>query len=319
MMVNRRFLNWGVFLVAAGAVMLVAQTDAVNSDVVAQALRLWPIVVIALGIGLLLRRTRFGLAGGMLAAAMPGFLLGGLVVAAPHMVPECGDFQPASFATREGTFDGAAAVDLTLACGDLSVTTAPGNGWQLQTGNTTGAAATVGVSADRLSVTSSSQKRPFGFIRGGDVWRLSLPVASTLDLAAEINAGRGRFDMAGAQLGNVRLTVNAGDARVDLTQATVAHLSMSVNAASASLRLPATQDVGADLSVNAGSLKVCAASEVGLRIHQSAMLGSANYAGLVRNGDVWESPGYSMANHHADVTITANVGSVDVNPMGGCQ
>jgi hypothetical protein len=49
------------------------------------------------------------------------------------------------------------------------------------------------------------------------------------------------------------------------------------------------------------------------------MLGSANYAGLVRNGDVWESPGYSMANHHADVTITANVGSVDINPAGGCQ
>ena len=96
MMVNRRFLNWGVFLVAAGAVMLVAQTDAVNSDVVAQALRLWPVVVIALGIGVLLRRTRFGLAGGVLAAAMPGFLLGGLVVAAPHMVSECGDVQPAA-------------------------------------------------------------------------------------------------------------------------------------------------------------------------------------------------------------------------------
>jgi hypothetical protein len=152
MMVNRRFLNWGVFLVAVGAVMLVAQTDAVNSDVVAQALRLWPVVVIALGIGLLLRRTRFGLAGGMLAAAMPGFLLGGLVVAAPQMVPECGDVQPASFAAREGTFEGAAAADLTLACGDLSVTTAPGSGWQLQTGNTTGAVATVGVSADRLSL-----------------------------------------------------------------------------------------------------------------------------------------------------------------------
>jgi hypothetical protein len=148
MMVNRRFLNWGVFLVAVGAVMLVAQTDAVNSDVVAQALRLWPVVVIALGIGLLLRRTRFGLAGGMLAAAR---LLGGLVVAAPQMVPECGDVQPASFAAREGTFEGAAAADLTLACGDLSVTTAPGSGWQLQTGNTTGAVATVGVSADRLS------------------------------------------------------------------------------------------------------------------------------------------------------------------------
>ncbi len=319
MMVNRRFLNWGVFLVAAGGVMLVAQSEAVDSDVVAQALRLWPVAVIALGFGLLLRRTRFGLPAGMLAAAMPGLLLGGLVVAAPQITPECGDVQPASFATRQGTFEGAASVDLRLACGELSVTTAPGSGWQLQTGIGTGAAATVGASADRLSVASTNEKRPFGFIRGGDDWRVSLPVASTLDLTAEVNAGRGRFDLAGAQLGTVRLAVNAGDARVDLAGATVAHLSMSVNAASASLRLPATQDLDADFSVNAGALRICAASDLGLRIHHDGVLDATNYTGLARSGDVWESSNYSMANHHADVTITANVGSVDVNPVGGCQ
>jgi hypothetical protein len=319
MTVNRRFLYGGVFLVAAGAVTLVAQGDAVGSDVVAQALRLWPVVLIALGIGLLLRRTRFGLAGGMVAAAMPGLLLGGLVVAMPRMMPECGGVQAGSFDTRQGTFDGAASVDLSLACGELSVTTAPGSGWQLRASNTTGAAATVAVSADRLSVTSSSRRRPFGFTRGGDSWQLVLPVAGTLDLAAEVSAGRGRFDLAGARLGNVRLTVNAGDAHVDLAEATVAHLSMSVNAASASLRLPSTQDFGADLSVNAGSLRVCAASDLGLRIHATTVLSSTNLVGLVRSGDVWESPGFSVANHHADVTITANVGSVDVNPMGGCQ
>ncbi|MFH0750802.1 MAG: hypothetical protein V2B17_03100 [Chloroflexota bacterium] len=319
MMVNRRFLYLGVFLVAAGAVLLVGQGDAADREVMTQLLRLWPVAIIALGIGILLRRTRFGLAGGMLAAAMPGLLLGGLVVAAPRMPLDCGDARPASFVTREGTFDAAASVDLRLACGDLSVTMAPGTGWRLETGSGAGTVATVGVSAGRLSVASSSRARPFEFIRGGETWRLSLPVASRLDLAAEVNAGRGRFDMAGAQLGNVRLAVNAGDTRVDLSGATVAHLSMSVNAAAASLRLPDNQDVGADLSVNAGSLKVCAASDVGLRVRSNTVLGSTNYAGLVHNGDAWESPGYSMANHHADVTISVNVGSVDVNPVGGCQ
>jgi hypothetical protein len=319
MTVNRRFLFMGVFLVATGAVALVGQNDAVDSEFFAGALRLWPLAVVALGIGLLLRRTRFGLAGGMLAAAMPGLLVGGLVVAAPQLALGCGEVQPGSFATRQGAFDGAASVDLTLACGDMFVTTAPGSGWNLETGDADGAVAAVGASADRLSVASSGQRRHFGFISGGDVWRLSLPVANTLDLVAQVNAGRGRFDLAGAQLSNARLTVNAGDARVDLAQATVAHLSMSVNAASASLRLPAAQDFGADLSVNAGSLKVCAGNDVGLRIHHSTVLGSVQHAGLVRNGDAWESPGYSSASHHADVTVSVNVGSVEFNPMGGCQ
>ena len=318
MNVNRRFLYWGVFLVSAGAVMLVAQGDAVDSELVTQALRLWPVAVIALGVGLLLRRTRFGLAGGLIAAAMPGLLLGGLVVVAPRLPMGCGHVRPAPFDTRQGSFGDTGSVELILTCGDLTITTAPGNGWQLETGNTRGADATVEASADRLSVVSSDHGRSFDFFRGGNDWRVALPIASRLDLTAEVNAGRGTFDLAGAQLGDVQLAVNAGDARVDLSGATVTHLSMSVNAAAASLRLPATQDLTADFSVNAASLKVCAPSEVGLRIRQSSVLGSTTVTGLVRDGDRWESPGYSMANHHADVTISVNVGSVDVNPVGGC-
>jgi hypothetical protein len=318
MMVRRRYLYWGVFFVAAGAVTLVAQADTVDREVVAQALRLWPVAVIALGVGVLLRGTRLGVPGGMLAAAMPGLLLGGLFVATPQWTRDCSDIMPGNTTTRQGTFDGAASVDLTLACGELSITTAQGDAWQLQAGNRAGADPTIGVSADRLSVASWQQKRPFGFI-GGDAWRLSLPTANRLDLTAEINAGQGRFDLAGARLGDVRLAVNAGDARVDLSQATVEHLSISANAASASVRLPATGDFSADLSANAASIEVCAPGELGLRVRGDAVLGATTYRGLVRNGDVWESPGYSIAKFHADMTVSASVGSVDINPAGGCK
>ena len=72
MNVNRRWLYGGVFFIALGAVLLAGQGDAVDGDVIAQAARLWPILVIALGVGLLLHRTRFSVAGGMIAAAVPG-------------------------------------------------------------------------------------------------------------------------------------------------------------------------------------------------------------------------------------------------------
>jgi hypothetical protein len=319
MNVDRRFLYLGVFLVAMGGVLLIAQSAAITTEDVAQALRLWPVLVIALGIGLLLRRTRFDVQGGMLAAAMPGLLLGGVIVATPEMAIDCDGVDPVTFATRQGTFSGAASVELTLACGEMSVTTAPGSAWQLQTGSTDGAAPVVAVSPDRLTVASSNRERPFGVSRGDDVWRVALPVASTLDLAAEISAGRGRFDLAGAQLGDVDLVVNAGEARVDLTEATVARLSMHVSAARVSLLLPADSDLDADLMVNAGALTVCAAPELGLRIHHDGVLESTTFGGLVRSGDSWESPGYSMANHHADVTVSVNVGSVHINPVGGCR
>jgi hypothetical protein len=49
------------------------------------------------------------------------------------------------------------------------------------------------------------------------------------------------------------------------------------------------------------------------------VLALANYGNLVRAGDAWESSRYATANHHADVTIAATVGSVEINPQGGCQ
>jgi hypothetical protein len=322
MAVNRRLLYWGVFFVVLGAVLLVAQNAAVDGEDVAAALRLWPVLVIALGVGVLLRRTRFNVAGGMLAAAVPGLVLGGMLVAAPVAVaevgPACDDVQPTSLASREGSFNGPASVNLRLRCGDVTVTTGSGSTWSLEAGNGSGTAAEVDATADRLAVASSFAERPFGFVRGSDVWRLRLPVASRLDLVATVEAGRGRFDLAGAQLGTVELVVNAGEVNADFTEATLERLTARVNGGAAWLRLPA-DDFTADLTVNVGALRICAPSDLGLRIRAEATLTATTYDGLVRGDSTWDSPGYATAIHHADVTISANVASVDVNPMGGCK
>ncbi len=322
MVVNRRLLNWGVFFIALGAVVLAAQSASIDAGDVAAALRLWPVLVIALGVGVLLRRTRFSIAGGMLAAAVVGLLLGGMLVAAPVAVaevgPACNGVAPTTLASRDGSFAGPASVDLRLICGELTVTTQPGSGWHLEAGNGTGAEAAIDASADRLAVASSTRGRPFGFVRGSDTWRVTLPTATSIDLAAEVSAGRGTLDLAGARLGEMRLVVNAGDVSLDLEGATLAHLSATVNGGSASVGLP-SQDFGADLVVNAGAFRICAPDDLGLRIRHQGVLAATTYAGLVRTGDTWESPGYATADHHADVTVSANVASVDVNPMGGCK
>jgi hypothetical protein len=322
MNVNRRWLYGGVFFIALGAVLLAGQGDAVDDDVIAQAARLWPVLVIALGVGLLLRLTRFDVAGGMIAAAVPGLVLGGMLVAAPvavaHVGPACSEVQPTSLTSREGSFDGAASVDLKLRCGDVTVTTGSGSTWRLDAGNGSGTTAVVDATADRLSIASSFPGNPFGFVRGSDAWRLTLPVAHQLDLAATVEAGRGRFNLAGAALGTVDLVVNAGEANADLAAATLERLTAIVNGGAASLRLPA-DDFTADLTVNAGALQICAPSDLGLRVRSQGTLTAVTYDGLVRGGNAWESPGYATAIHHADVTISANVAGVEVNPMGGCK
>jgi hypothetical protein len=317
-MVNRGLLNWGVFLLAAGGVMLLAQSDVIDRGLIAQALGLWPLIVIALGAKLLLRRTPLATASGAIAAAMPGLLLGGLVVAIPNMTPACHIAQSGTFAGQQGTFEGSASAELRISCGDLTVTTTPGSGWQVQTGESGGAAPVLESGGHRLYLASSSQRFRVGSSFGGDSFRVVLPTANSIDLTADVNAGRGTFDLANARLGRVELTLNAGEATLDLTGATLSRLTIDLNAAGATVRLP-DADFGGDLSVNAGRLSICVPPGLGLRIHQKVVLGSANTEGLIRTGGALETPNYALALHHADVTISVNVGSVDINPAGGCK
>ncbi len=151
------------------------------------------------------------------------------------------------------------------------------------------------------------------------MWHLTLPAATPVDLALQVDAGAGRVDLAGARVGDLGLDVNAADAHVDLTGATVDRLSTSLNAGSLSVLLPDGADIAGSLTVNAGSLQVCAPSGLGLRIHSSTMLASATYPGLARDGDTWESPDYATAAHRAELTVAVNLGSVTFNPMGGCK
>lgn len=319
MAVNRRFLYVGVFLIAAGAVVLVAQAGGLAGDAAEAALRLWPLLVVTLGIALLMRLTRYAVVGGVLAALVAGMFLGGVLADPPRTGWDCGDVEQARLSRQQGSFTGPASVELDLACGEMSLITTTGSSWWAETGNSSGGEPTIRSTADGLTVASATRGRGFWAAQGGDVWKLALPVATRLDLDTTISAGRGTLSLPGATLGNVQLAVDAGDARIDLTGATVEHLSVRVNAAAATVQLPSGDDFEADLTANVGGISICAPSDLGLRIHRQGGLGPVAYAGSNGLGDTWESPGYAAATHHADVTVTANVGSVDVNPEGGCK
>jgi hypothetical protein len=320
MRINRKFLYWGVFLVAIGAVLVAADLNGVDDTTLADWLRLWPLAILALGVGIVLRRTRFSVAGGMLAAAVPGLVLGGAFAIGPHFAIDCGGGgEPTAFVTREGTFDGPARIDVSTGCGSVVVTTAPGNGWKLDAGNTTDRTATIEASANRLSIDSGRRHGWFGSGADRDDWRLTLPTSPIDDLSLVVNAGEGDIDLAGTQLGRLDLTTNAGQTSVDLTEATVASLTGTVNAGQLSIDLPATDDASGSVVVNAGQIELCVPDGVGLRVHQTTVLGATSYNGQHQDGSDWQSPDYASAAHRTDLTVSVNLGSVDINPIGGCK
>jgi hypothetical protein len=319
-MVNRRLLRWGVFLLALGGVLLLGQAGGLDRELVRQALALWPVAVIAIGASILLRRTPAGLASGVVAAALPGLLVGGLVVSFPDVSAHCRSNPPATFDTQQGTFTGFANVELTVACGDLSVATAGGNDWTARLGQSSRTAPTVDVGPGQLQISTASRKIWLGAPGDGDTIEVTLPTSPQLELDARVEAGEGRLDLRGARLSRTTLIVNAGKATMDLRDASLVRLAVEVNAGDADIRLPVA-DFNGSVEVNGGEVRICVPAELGLRIRNDVSLGSVSHPGFraARAGSGWESPGYEAAAHHAEVSVDVNVGRVAFNPPGGCQ
>jgi hypothetical protein len=90
MRLNRTLLYTGAFLAAIGVALLAADLTPIATDALIGALRLWPLALIAIGVGIALRRTRLSVASGLLAAALPGLVLGVAIAATPRLAIERG-------------------------------------------------------------------------------------------------------------------------------------------------------------------------------------------------------------------------------------
>jgi hypothetical protein len=320
MRVNRRFLYVGVFLVAIGGVLVAADLGDVESSTIADALRLWPLAIVAIGLGLVLRRTRFSLAGGMLAAAVPGLVLGGGFALAPHFAVDCGGGGVASSGTtRQGTFSGPATVSVTSGCGSLIVGTSSGSDWQLQAGNTAGRTPIVHATAQSLSIDSGGNQGWHWFDASRDAWNLTLPTSRIDDLSVVVNAGKGQVGLSGAQVGRLDLTANAAETLVDASEASIANVSGTINAGLLSLHLAAGTDIVGSLQVNAGELQVCTPTGLGLHVSHGGVLSGIKVNGQSVPGGDWQSPDYASATHRADLSVIVNLGAVEINPIGGCK
>jgi hypothetical protein len=321
MRIDRRLLYWGMFLVAIGSVVVVADLGSLDAGPIADALGLWPFAIIAIGIGIVLRRSRYNLAGGMLAAAAPGLLLGGGFALLPRVPVECVPHEASSggAATQESAFDGPARIAVTAGCGSLMVNTAPGGRWSFDGGNASSRAPMVTASAQSLSIDAAGTE---GWHHHGvrrDNWRLTLPTSVIEDLSVVVNAGEGRIGLPGARIGTLDVTTNAAKTTVDLSETSMTNLSGTVHLGLLSVRLPADADVTGSMEVDAGALELCAPPELGLRVRQSGGLSGTSVNGVRQPDGGWQSANYASAAHRADLTVDVTLGNVEINPIGECK
>jgi len=315
---NRGLLFWGLALITTGAVALATQQNYLDRDALAGAWRLWPLILIAIGVSVVLSQTPLAIVGTIVAALVVGTAGGALIAVGPGFA-SCGGAEPTTLETERGQFSGAAQVTLDFNCGSLEVATTVDEEWTVRSGREGGDPAGVAADGESLHVESGQNDRWWD--GGRQLWIVSLPTDATYELYVTPNAAETTIDLGGGRFTVVSLHPNAGSITLDLTDAQVDTLDMSLNAGSASVIIGQGPAMDASMNVNAGSIEICTEDGVALQVRTNANITFSHNledSDLVQAGDTWSTPGYADADEQVTIDVEGNAASFTLNPEGGC-
>lgn len=319
MRINRSLLNWGVFLIALGGVPLAVQQGWANAGIAGDLWRLWPLILVGIGLGLILRWTPLAWFGGALVAGTFGLIFGALVAGGISGISgAC--IGPASGATSTTEESGPASagtfrLDLELSCGDLEIARATSAGWTVSAEHGADDPPSIEGTADGLSIHQDDEEGFLAFAqRTRNTWTVGLPASAPVAVDVTLNAADGQIDLGAAPLDSLNATFNASETDIDLASATTpqpARLGLTYNASSGTLSLPEGSLIGG-ATLNASSLDVCIPTGAEVRIELQSTLSSNDIeaSGLTRSGDGWQSDGYDTASTRIDLSFTTTVSSL---------
>jgi hypothetical protein len=326
MRARRSLLGWGVFLVCLGAVPLAVQAGWLDRATVGGLVQLWPLILVGIGLGLMLRMTPLEALGGIVVAGTFGVLIGvALAGGIAGVASGCpGARSGGQQISQNGAFAGSASVNLEFTCADVSVDRGPGSGWMVvvSAGDRQPLISSSGASLVLRSADASGVVPFTGNVR--EDWQVTLPGASSISADVTLNATHSTLALGNGPLGSVDLTYNAADGELNLTGATSASSSISLsatyNGGSGRLILPDATTAG-HVTLNAASLNMCLPVSAGARITYHGTISSQNFgsSGLSQNGDVWQTSNYVSAENRIDLDVSANVSSISLDRSGGCQ
>jgi hypothetical protein len=300
-----------------GGVPLAYHQGAVAASTLGDAWRFWPLIVIGIGLSLVLSRTPAFFVGGTVIAVCMGLIFGSALAIGPNV--GCGGGQSSRSISQSGAFDGSTSVELDLQCGSATIAASTDGQWHVDASNTAGNTAHVTSTSGSLSVKSATDSG-WSFDKGNDDWQIQLPANQQIDLASTLDLGDARFNLASANLASARFSLNLGTLHVNLSGSNVGSLNVSTNLGSAYVTLDGSSDLTGRLETNLGSLVVCVPSGLGVQVTSTDSLSSSDFsrAGLIRAGGSWQTPGFDSAAHRAVLTVKTSLGSLTLQPEGGC-
>ncbi len=321
MRVNRGLIFWGVALVTAGAVALAIQSDLIAGETARKVWRLWPVVLIVIGLAVISARTPFAVVATLAAGLVAGGLAGTLVAGWPDgLAIGCGG-EMDSRQTADGDFTGTAgSVELDFDCGELAVSMVRGTAWEVDARHGSDSEPQISNDAGSMRMELDDAGGFIGFADSRQDWDVSLPLDVELGLDVSANAASSVLDLSGATLSDVSIDANAGDLTLGLGGTAVNELSIDANAASVGISVDQATTGSGRIEMNAGSLDLCVADGVAVAItindDNITFSHDLDDRGLTRDGDTWRSGGETA---NVNFAVEGNAASFSYNPDGGCS
>ncbi len=320
MRIRRGLLFWGLFLILLGGIPLLARAGTIDPAAFADAWRLWPLVLVVIGLTLLLGRYRAGLIGVVAMALLLGSLAGGAMASGGLGIASFGDCSLSARDTntfdQSGTLSTDSALVLNLPCGTADVTVQPGTAWNVN----------VDYRGDPPPVVATEDMLRLGAADGdgGDRqdWTITVGADALRSIDLQANAGSSVLQLTGASLTSVSADINAADLRNDAGAATIDRLDISANAGRARITLGGGATTGS-LSANAGAIDLCISPDASVRIVMEDQLTFAHNLderGFTRDGAQWtRSDNVRLGADFIDLIVDGNAASFTLDPEEGCS
>ncbi|HLV12614.1 MAG TPA: DUF5668 domain-containing protein [Trueperaceae bacterium] len=281
---------WPLVLIAGGVVLFAANFGWLRWDALWSVWYLWPLVVIAVGVDVLLRGQHrllvvIGtlLVGAAIYAGTSGSLGGGALLGSETIS------QGLEGASRAQVKIGTGVTRLVVRGDPATDLLVAGTVTPLR-GETIERSFEVVGGVARFTIDSESRFTTVPFGRGG-VWELTLSGRVPLTLDVDTGVGAADLDLSGLTLERLELSTGVGASTVTLPPGDYA-AAIDTGVGAATIRIPAGAEARVTVSRGIGAISVP--------------------SGFEREGDVYVSEGYASARERIDLSVDSGVGAVSI-------
>lgn len=341
-----RSLFWPVVLIGAGVIGLLATTGVLTRENFSVLLRLWPVLLVLIGLDILFGR-RWPALGALLGIAAVALVIGLMLIGPSQGWSDDLEVKTERFSEPLGEAT-SASVRLNLSSGPTEITALSDSSDLIDAELNYTGEIDFQVSGDRDKTVTLEERDPgtlffFDWFEDDEElrWDIGLSPQVPLDLDVDGGSGSAELDLQGLQLTRLVLDVGSGtvdgrlpdtdgsyDARVDggsgtcrLDVAGGADVGLEIDVGSGSIDLTTGADVDLSVRVEGGSgtltIDVPEDAAVRLEVREGGSGSVRVPSGFerTRSGDddegTWETPGYASADHKIDIVVV-DLGSGDV-------